>query len=123
LTKKKLSIQTRKSFIKPYIWSVLLYGCETWTLKKYEMERLKVMEMWIWRRTTRTARTENKRNDSILQEICEERNIIVAIMKRKMKFIGHLLRHNYFFTSILEGTIIGKRPSGKPRQSYFNNIK
>jgi hypothetical protein len=40
-----LSIQTRKSFIKTYIWSVLLYGCETWTLKKYEIERLEAMEM------------------------------------------------------------------------------
>jgi hypothetical protein len=101
LANENLSIQSRKSFIKTYIWSVLLYSCETWTLKKYKMKRLKAMKMWIWRRTTRTSWTEKKRNDFILQEICEKRNIITTITKRKVKFIGLLLRHNYFVTNIL----------------------
>jgi hypothetical protein len=81
------------------------------------------MEMWIWRRTTRTSWTESKRNDTILQEIGEERNIITAIMKRKVKLIGHQLRYNDFVTNILEGKIMGKRLRGRPKQSFFNDIK
>lgn len=81
------------------------------------------MEMWIWRRITRTSLTERKRNDTILQEIGEERNIITAIMKREMKLIGHLLKHNDFVTNILEGNIMGKRSRRRPRQSFFNDIK
>jgi hypothetical protein len=117
-----LSIQTRKCFIKSYIWSIFLYGCETWTLKKDEKDELEAMEMWIWRRTTTTSWTERKRNDTILQEIGEERNIITAIMKRKVKLIGHLLKHNDSVTNILEGKIMGK-PRGRPRQLFFNDIK
>jgi hypothetical protein len=68
-------------------------AAKTWTIKKDEKNKLEAMEMWIWRRTTRTSWTERKRNDTILQEIGEERNIITAIMKRKVKLIGHQLRY------------------------------
>lgn len=66
--------------------------------------------------------TERKRNDAILQEIDEERNIITAIMKRKVELIGHLLRHKDFFIKVLVGTIVGNRQRGRPRSSYFNDI-
>lgn len=71
LTNKNLSITSRKKFIKTYIWSILLYGCETWAIGKYERERLEAMEMWMWRRMTRTSWIERKRNETILEEIEE----------------------------------------------------
>lgn len=58
----------------------------------------------------------------MLQEIGEGRNIINTIMKRKIKLIGYLIKHNNFVTNILEGKIMGKRLRRRPRQSYFNNI-
>ena len=71
LTNKNLSIRTRKKFIRTYIWSLLLYGCETWTIGKYERNRLEAMEMWLWRKMTRTRWIERKRNETILEEIGE----------------------------------------------------
>ncbi|KAI5755057.1 hypothetical protein M8J77_013699 [Diaphorina citri] len=122
LTNKNLSLSTRKKFIKTYIWSILLYGCETWTMGKYERERLEAMEMWLWRRMTRTSWMERKRNEKILEEIGEERNLMKTLMKRKIKLVGHLLRHNDFITNILEGKVEGRRPRGRPRKSYFEDI-
>lgn len=123
LTNKNLSITSRKKFIKTYIWSILLYGCETWAIGKYERERLEAMEMWMWRRMTRTSWIERKRNETILEEIEERRNLITSIMKRKVKLVGHLLRHNEFITNIIEGRVLGRRPRGRPWKSYFDDIQ
>ena len=122
LSNKNLSIYTRKKFIKTYIWSILLYGCETWTVGRYERERLEAMEMWLWRRMTRTKWTERKRNETIMEEIEEKRNIMTSLMRRKVKLVGHLLRHNNFITNIIEGKVAGRRPRGRPRKSYLEDI-
>jgi len=108
LTNKNLGIRTRKKFIITYIWSLLLYGCETWTIGNYERDRLEAMEMWLWRRMTRIRWIERKRNETILEEIGETRSMWTLIMKRKIKLVGHLLRHNDFITNIFEGKIAGK---------------
>ncbi|VVC43630.1 Hypothetical protein CINCED_3A006507 [Cinara cedri] len=105
LTNKHLSIRSRKKFVKTYVWSILLYGCESWTIGKYEKNRLEAMEMWMWRKMTRTSWIEHKTNEEVLNEINEER----TIMKRTIKLIGHLLRNNEFITIIVEGKIEGKR--------------
>jgi hypothetical protein len=122
LTNKHLSISSRKKFVKTYIWSILLYGCESWTIGKYEKDRLEAMEMWMWRRMTRTRWTEHKTNEAVLNEINEERTVMNTIMKRTIKLIGHLLRHNVFITIIMEGKIEGKRSRGRPRKSFFEEI-
>lgn len=122
LTNKNLSITSRKKFIKTYIWSILLYGCETWTMGVYEKRRLEAMEMWMWRRMTRTSWIEKKSNEVLLEEIKEKRSLMQRIMKRKIKLIGHLLRHNTFITNIIEGKMEGRRPRGRPRKMYFEDI-
>ncbi|KAF0734800.1 putative transposon-derived protein F52C9.6 [Aphis craccivora] len=66
------------------------------------------MEMWLWRRMTRIRWIERKRNETILEEIGETRSMWTLIMKRKIKLVGHLLRHNDFITNIFEGKIAGK---------------
>uniref|UniRef100_A0A8D8V5T2 Uncharacterized protein n=1 Tax=Cacopsylla melanoneura TaxID=428564 RepID=A0A8D8V5T2_9HEMI len=64
LTNKHLTTETRKKFIKTFVWSVLLYGCETYTLNKNEKQRSEAMEMWMWRKMTRTSWIEKKSNDT-----------------------------------------------------------
>lgn len=122
LTNKHLNIEIRKEFIKTLVWSVLQYGCETWTLKKYETQRLEAMEMWMWRKMTRTSWTEKKTNERVLQEVGERRNLMKSIAKRKVKLIGHLIRHSDFMKNIFEGRIQGRRSRGRPRSSYFQDV-
>ncbi|VVC42596.1 Hypothetical protein CINCED_3A003125 [Cinara cedri] len=118
LTNKHLSIRSRKKFV----WSILLYCCESWTIGKYEKDRLEAIEMWMWRKMTRTSWIEHKTNEEVLNEINEERTIMNTIMKRTIKLIGHLLRNNEFITIIMEGKIEGKRSRGRPRKSFFEEI-
>lgn len=123
LTSKHLQLETRKRFIKTFVWSILLYGCETWTLGEYEKARLEAMEMWLWRKMTKTSWTEKKTNQQILIEIVERRSLLENILKRKVKLIGHLIRHNQFIGNIFEGRLLGRRSRGRPRTSYFRDLQ
>jgi hypothetical protein len=105
LTNKHLNIETHKKFIKTFVWSVLLYGCETWILNKYETERLEAMEMWMWRKMTKTSWIERKSNKRVLEKVKKRRSLIEPLEKRKIKLIGHLMRHNDFMKNIFEGRI------------------
>ncbi|VVC46173.1 Hypothetical protein CINCED_3A005950 [Cinara cedri] len=80
------------------------------------------MEMWMWRKMTRTSCIEHKTNEEVLNEINEERTIMNTILKRTLKLIGHLLINNEFITVIMEGKIKGKRSRGRPRKSFFEEI-
>jgi len=105
------------------VWSVLLYGCETWTIRKNEKDRLEAMEMWIWRKMNKTSWVERKTNEQVLKDVIENRNIIKHILKRKTKLIRHLFRPNTFMKNIFEGKTLGKRSIGRPRTSYFQDLK
>jgi len=85
---------------KHTIWCILLYRCETWTLRKYEQGRSEAMEMRTWRRMTRTSWIERKTNEAILEQINEKRTLLKTIMRRKIKSTGHLIRHKNFITKI-----------------------
>lgn len=92
------------------MWSVLTYGCESWTLGKQERDRLQAMEMWIWRRIMGTGWMARKRT------------LLKKIEERKAKSIGHTIQHNNFLGNIFEGKILGKKPRGRPRASIFQSV-
>jgi hypothetical protein len=92
---------------KAYVWSVMTYGSETWTLGRQEKKRLEAAEMWLWRRINRTSWMDRKSNEEVLTEINEKRTILRVVGMRKVKLIGHLLRHNGFVTNIMEGRVLG----------------
>ena len=100
LTDNHISLEIRKHFAKTFVWSVLTYGCEAWTLGKAEKKRLEAMEMWIWRRMKKTSWVERKSNDQVLIEVNENRTLLKYIGRRKAKMIGHIMRHNQFLTNI-----------------------
>jgi hypothetical protein len=102
---------------------VLLYGCETWTIRKNEKDRLEAMEMWIWRKMSKITWVNRKTKERVLKYVSEKKNIIKHILKRKTKLIGHLFRHNTFMKNIFEGKILLKRFRGSPRTSYFQDLK
>jgi hypothetical protein len=90
----KLDLNLRKKLVKCYIWSIALYGAETWTLRKVDQKYLESFEMWCWRRIKKIIWTERVRNEEVLHRVKEERNILHTIKRRKANWIGHILRRN-----------------------------
>ena len=76
LTNKKISIETKKRFLKIYVWSTLLYGCESWTISKQARNHLEAVKMWFYRRLVRIPWTEKKMNEEVLSKILEKRMIV-----------------------------------------------
>src|SRR4030088_1053009 len=88
LLTRKMSRTLKKRIIKTVIWSVTLYGTETWTLKKEDMKRLNSLEMWMWRRMERISWTERKTDEAVLSMVGEERTLLKVITQRKKNWIG-----------------------------------
>jgi hypothetical protein len=93
--------------MKCYIWSVALYGAETWTLRAVDQKHLESFEMWCWRRIEKISWTDHVRNDEVLLRVSEQRNILHEIRQRKANWIGHILRRNCLLKQVIEGKIKG----------------
>jgi hypothetical protein len=78
----KLDLNLRKKLVKCYIWSIALYGAETWTLWKVDQKYLESFEMWCWRRMEKISWADHVRNEEVLHRVKEERNILHTIKKR-----------------------------------------
>ena len=93
----------KKRLVKALIWPVALYGCETWTLRKMEIDRLRAFEMWIWRRMEKVSWEDRKTNEEVLTAVGEERRLIETVEKRKKNWIGHVVRGGGLLKLTLEG--------------------
>ena len=96
----------RKKLVKCYIWSVVLYGAETGTLRAVDQKQLGSIEMCRWRRME-ISWTDRVRNEEVLLRVKEQRNILHEISKRKANWIGHILRRNCLLQRGIEGKIKG----------------
>jgi hypothetical protein len=103
----KLDLSLRTKLVKCYIWSVALYGAETWTLRKVDQKYLESFEMWCWRRMEKIIWTDRVRNEEVLQRVKEERNILQTIKRRNANWIGHILRRNCLLKRVTEGKLRG----------------
>ena len=104
----KLDLNLRKKLIKCYIWSMALYGAETWTLRSADQKYLESFEMWCWRRMEKISWTDHVRNEEVLLSVNEQRIILHEIRKRKANWIGHILRRNCLLKQVIEGKIKGR---------------
>ena len=91
--------------MKCYIWSTVLYGAETWTLRAVDQKHLESFEMWRWRRMEKISCTDHVRNEEVLLRVKEQRNILHKIRKRKANWIDHILRRNCLLQWVIEGKI------------------
>jgi len=89
-----LGLELRKKLVKCYIWSIALYGAETWTLRAVDPKHLESFKMWYWRRMEKISWTDHVRNEDVLLTVKEERNILHEIRKWKAHWIGHILHGN-----------------------------
>ena len=113
--------------IKCYIWSMALYGAETWTLRAAGQKYLESFEMWCWWRMEKISWTDHVRNEEVLLRVNEQRNILHEIRKRKANWIGHILRRNCFLKQVIEGKIKREmevaRRRGRRRKKLLDDLK
>jgi len=110
LLRGNISRDLKKRMVKALVWSVALYGSETWTLKKEDIKRIQAFEMWIWRKIEKiswTAHVSNKEDLCLVQEQC---SLMQVIKQRQANWRGHVLRHDCLLKTVLEGKIEEKRP-------------
>jgi hypothetical protein len=98
----------RKKLVKCYVWSVALYGAETWTLRATDQKRLESFKMWCWRRMEKISWTDHVRNEEVLLRVNEQRNILHEIRKWKANWIGHISCRNCLLQQVTEGKIKGQ---------------
>ena len=100
----------------------MLYGAETWTLRKEDIRRLEAVEMWMWRRMEKISWTEKITNEEVLKRVGEERQLIKMIRNRKKNWIGHVLRGDGLLREVMEGRMEGKRGRGRPRIGMLDEL-
>uniref|UniRef100_A0A8D8RFD8 Craniofacial development protein 2 n=1 Tax=Cacopsylla melanoneura TaxID=428564 RepID=A0A8D8RFD8_9HEMI len=116
-----MNIELRKQLIKSLVWSVALYGSETWTVNERDKKRIEAFEMWCWRRMMKIKWTERMNNERVLELVGETRQIW-RMLERRHNWIGHLYRHNEYMVSIIEGKREGRQGRGRPRANYIHQI-
>jgi len=120
LMQKSPSLHLRKRMVKVFVWNVVLYGSETWTLRKEDIRRLEAFEMWIWRRMMKVSWIEHKTNEEVLQMVDTEREMMDTLRSRQKRWLGHIPRHDSLLRITLQGRIVGKRGRGRPRTMFLD---
>ena len=123
LLTKSLNKELKKRIIKSVVWSVALYGAESWTTQKDDVRRLESFEMWIWRRMERVSWKDKKTNKEVLEAVGEKRSIVNTIRKRKKIWIGHIMRNPGLMRDVVEGRLEGKRPRGRKRMGMLDDLQ
>lgn len=122
LLTKSFRKETKKKLVKTLVWTTLLYGSETWTLRKEEIRRLEAMEMWLWRRLEKIKWTDKVSNERVLERVGEQRQLMKLLRNRKKIWIGHVLRGEGLMRDVMEGRMEGKRSRGRPRTGMLDDL-
>ena len=112
LKSRDITLPTDVLLVKAMVFPVVMYGCESWTIKKAEHRRIDAFELWCWRRLLRVAWTARRSKQSILKEISPEYSLEGLMLKLKLQCFGHLMRR----TDSLENTLMLKKIEGGRRR-------
>ena len=116
LKNRDISLPTKGRLVKGMVFPVVMYGYESWTLKKAEHRRTDAFELWCWRRLLRVPWTARRSNQSILKEISSECSLEGLMLKLKLQYFGHLMqRADSFEKTLMLGGIEGKKRRGRQR--------
>ena len=123
LKNRDITLLTKVRLIKAIVFPVVLYGCESWTIKKAEHQRIDAFEVWCWRRLLRVPWTARRSSQSILKEISSEYSLEGLILKLKLQNFGHLIqRTDSFEKTLMLGKTEGGRRSGRQRMRRLDGI-
>ena len=122
LKSRDITLPTKVRLVKAMVFPIVMYGCESWTIKKAECQRIDAFELWCWRRLLRVPWTARRSNQSILKEISPGCSLEGLMLKLKLQYFGHLmLRTDSFEKTLMLGKIEGGR-RGWQRMRWLDGI-
>ena len=123
LKSRDITLPTNVHLVKTMAYAVVMYGCESWTIKKAERQRTDTFELWCWRRLLRVPWTARRSNQSILKEISPEYSLEGLMLKLKLQYFGHLMkRTDSFDKTLILGKIEGRRRRGQQNMRWLDGI-
>ena len=123
LKSRDITLPTKVHLVKAMVFPIVMYGCESWTIKKAERRRTDAFELWCWRRLLRVPWTVRRSNQSILKEISPGCSLEGLLLKLKLQYFGHLMRRaDSFEKTLMLGNIGGRRRSGRQRTRWLDGI-
>ena len=123
LKSRDITLSTKVHLVKAIVFPVVRYGCESWTIKKDEHQRIDAFELWCWRRLLRVPWTSRRSNQSILKEISPGCSLVGLILKLKRQYFGHLMRRaDSLEKTLILGKIEGGRRRGRQRMRWLDGI-
>ena len=123
LKSRAITLPTKAHIVKAMVFPVVVYGCESWTIKKTEHQRIDAFELWCWRRLLRVPRTARRSNLSTVEKISPECSLEGLMLKLKLNYFGHLIRRVDSLEKILMlGGIGGRKRRGQQRIRWLDGI-
>ena len=123
LRSRGITLPTKVCLVKAMVFPVVMYGCESWTIKKAEHQRIDAFELWCWRRLLRVPWTARRSNQSILKEISPGCSLEGMMLKLKVQYLGHLMRRvDSLENTLMLGGIGGRRRRGQQRMRWLDGI-
>ena len=123
LKSRDITLSTKVHLVKAMVFPVVMYGCESWTVKTAECRRIDAFELWCWRRLLRVPWTARRTNQSILKDISPEYSLEGLMLKLKLQYFGHLIqRTDSLEKTLMLGKIEGGRRRGRQRMRWLDGI-
>ena len=123
LKSRDITLSTKVQLVKAMVFPVVMYGCESWTVKKAEHQRIDVFELWCWRRLLRVSWTARRSNQFILKEISPGFSLEGLRLRLKFQYFGHLMwRIDSLEKTLMLGEIEGRRRRGQQRMRWLDGI-
>ena len=120
---RDITLSTKAHLVKAIVFPVVMYGCESWTIKKAECQRIDAFELWCWRRLFRVPWTARRSRQSILKEISPRCSLEGLGLKLKLQYFGHLMRRaGSLEKTLMLGKIEGRRRRGEQRMRWLDGI-
>ena len=123
LKSRDIILPTKVRLVKAMVFPVIMYGCESWTVKKAERRRIDAFELWFWRRFLRVTWTARRSNQSILKEFSPRISLEGMMLKLKLQYFDHLMRRvDSLEKTLILGGIVGRRRRGRQRMRWLDGI-
>ena len=123
LKSRDITLPTKVHLVKAIVFPIVMYGCESWTIKKAECRRIDAFELWCWIRRLRVPWTARRSNQSVLKEINPECSLEGLMLTLKLQYFGHLIRRaDSFEKTLMLGKMEGRRRRGRQRMRWLDGI-